>query len=39
MNRVDKIVENKQHKCYIVTDDYGVNVMYDSAMADMQTLE
>jgi hypothetical protein len=39
MNRVDKIAENKQHKCYIVTDDYGVNVMYDSAMADMQTLE
>jgi hypothetical protein len=35
MNRVDAIAENKQHKCFIVTDDYGVNVMYDSALVDM----
>ena len=39
MNRVDKISENKAHKLYIVTDDFGVNVMYDAALHDMLTLE
>ena len=39
MNRIDKIVENKAHKCYIVTDDYNVNIMYDASLADMQNLE
>jgi hypothetical protein len=38
-NRVDKIVENKEHKCYIVTDDFGINVMYDASLKDMQALE
>lgn len=39
LGRVDKIVEHEQSKCFIVTDDYGVNVMYDSTFGDMRAVE
>ena len=39
LGRVDKIEEHEASKCFIVTDDYGVNVMYDAAFADMRAVE
>ena len=39
MGRIDKIEEHPEMGCFIVTDDYGVNVMYDSTFADMRSLE
>ena len=39
IGRVDKIEEHSPSKCYIVTDDYGVNVMYDATFMDMRALE
>ena len=39
LGRVDKIEEHEPSKCFIVTDDYGVNVMYDATFADMRAVE
>ena len=39
LGRVDKIEEHAPSKCYIVTDDYGVNVMYDATFTDMRAVE
>jgi hypothetical protein len=32
-------VEHSQSKCFIVTDDYGVNIMYDATFGDMRAIE
>ena len=39
LGRVDKIEEHKPSKCMIVTDDFGVNVMYDATFGDMRAIE
>jgi hypothetical protein len=39
MGRIDTITFNESADCYIVTDDYGVDIMYDSTLADMSILE
>jgi hypothetical protein len=39
LGRVDKIEEHAQSKCFIVTDDFGVNVMYDATFGDMRAIE
>ena len=39
MGRQDKIELHEPSDCYIVTDDYGVNVMYDTVFTDMRALE
>ena len=39
MGRIDKIWIDEPSDCYIVTDDYGFNVMYDCAFTDMRAVE
>ena len=39
LGRIDKIEENANLGYFVVTDDYGVNVMYDSTFADMRVVE
>ena len=39
MGRQDRIELHEPSDCYIVTDDYGVNVMYDTVFSDMRALE
>jgi hypothetical protein len=39
LGRWDKIHEHEQSGLLIVTDDFGVNIMYDATFADMQALE
>ena len=39
MGRVDKIELDHSNDLYIVTDDYGFNVMYDSTFHDMRAVE
>ena len=36
---MDVIKEDPESGCYIVTDDFGINVMYDAAMGDMRAVE
>ena len=37
--RVDRIWLDEKSGCYIVTDDYDFNVMYDCTFSDMRALE
>lgn len=39
LGRVDKIEEHTESGYMMVTDDYGVNVLYDATFADMRNLE
>lgn len=39
LGRVDRIEEHKPSQCMIVTDDFGVNVMYDATFGDMRAIE
>ena len=39
MGRVDKIWLDEPNNIYIVTDDYGFNLMYDSTFHDMRAVE
>jgi len=39
LGRTDFIKEHESSGCYLVTDDYSVNLMYDAAFADMTALE
>lgn len=39
LGRIDEIKWNAEAKLYLVTDDYGVNVMYDCVFADMSAIE
>ena len=39
MGRVDKITLDETNDFYLVTDDYGFNVMYDCVFMDMRALE
>ena len=39
IGRVDRIEEHAESGCYIVTDDFDVNVMYDATFGDMRALE
>ena len=39
MGRVDKIWLDSNTDCYMVTDDYGFNLMYDCTFMDMRAVE
>ncbi len=39
LGRQDKIELHAQSGCYIVVDDFGVNVMYDCTLNDMRATE
>lgn len=39
LGRIDFIREHKASGCVLVSDDYGINVMYDCTFADMRVLE
>ena len=39
MGRIDKIWKDEPGDCYIVTDDYGFNIMYDCTFIDMRAVE
>lgn len=39
LGRVDKIEEHLKSGCYIVTDDFGVNIMFDATFGDMRAIE
>lgn len=39
MGRVDKIDIHEGQDVYLVTDDYGTNVMFDTSFADMRAVE
>lgn len=39
LGRIDFLSEHEGSGCYLVTDDYSVNVMYDATFADMRALE
>jgi hypothetical protein len=37
--RIDFYTEHQQSRCILVSDDFGVNLMYDSTFVDMRVLE
>lgn len=39
MGRIDKIWLDEANDIYIVTDDYGFNLMYDCSFMDMRAVE
>lgn len=39
MGRVDRIEEHPDSGLFVVTDDYGVNIMYDATFGDMRVVE
>ena len=39
LGRVDEIIYNEKVDTYFVKDDFGVHILYDSALLDMKTLE
>ena len=39
MGRIDKIWLDETNDIYIVTDDYGFNLMYDCSFMDMRAVE
>lgn len=39
MGRIDNIHLDEKIDCYIVTDDYGFNLMYDCTFMDMRAVE
>ena len=39
MGRVDDIYFNEKQGIYLVKDDFGVHLMYDSSLLDMKSFE